>query len=1728
MALAKFKEQDSDLTSFEKFERELKSIVFGVLFVMLKDEEDSMVTQIVLTVADGIQTLGLTFNNNITFPWKNDTFVFYFELVLQFLQIAYWCMMLTWISYLVIFYIFIFIVCLVVIDIIYIGYSFSIKRFTIMWPLYILRSTCSLFVTVLFMPLIDLLTSMVQCMYADGRWYHYAFNDITCWQGSHIIHGTIALVVTGIFVIICTIVSMTFFESKDEPTDPSAKINARAEVAMNLYKIIAIIVTTFFIQDQYQWFVTVVLTAGALIATQIAFNERPYYNEVMNLVVDMTNYVYLWSCFLLCLAMLLADKEFSSAMQLFFLGTPIICIVVYTWRDKRKKLLMKPVEQFESGDEWYQKIRYYTSLIYYKDIDRAAATELKGFIYDHEETCDKKDCPLKMYKQNIANMIKDKKRKAGRNLGNENNNLLWNYANKLFQQGLGKFPSSTMMRIAYALFLKEKMNNKNMAISELFHAEKSSPPFDEQFVIYRYRKLMEEEMTEVQGEGNGGQSSNMDVVSIIAYDNHLRQCKEQIERAGYLHMEFWTELQQRKPDLAKLSKTGSRINTTIADVEEHWTRLQKINPNNPKALRMYGDFLIEILNDKEAGQELISRAKDNVASRTAAMPNFYDNANSGNNTADYWITTSGSDGSSCVLASGEQNKFGEVIQLNMGMCRTFGYTKNEILGKKIDLLMPHVYSKMHEATVKASMLKAEEGAQNDEKQGGGERSTTGRFILGRHKSGYMIPLILETRIFFLVSQGSIMGAMFKHEKKNNSVCYLLLDASQEVVGVSSLCITTLHITNSMIRNYRIPTSVLAPDLFDPIHSAQYRTKEGAILDLSIPETEKKDEKKESTTPRMSSSKDDKLSPTSRATGEREKEEEEKEDAEVEEVVKPKVRASKNAVKMNCHLTDIQFTGESKPSGYIVRLEDVEERRIELDGFKVPEVPKHPEFQIVFDPIKYRFLCAWAKEDAQREREVMLQRYKTLGILWKQTSTIKGTEGDGGQPGPEPEVTTGGEDEAALLKARNRQATFDFAIKERKNYGEGIKTKRLQNGEWVEVAQINKMIEREMEEQMRLDEEKRKTADKDLMSADAVRESLKSRKGLIAVIKDRSDPPSIVKLKVTGYVILLLFLAMAATEFGIAMTKFDDINDNVSMVRLSYRRVTLFMRIAFQLKTAIIANPASSSTEMITSGSYDAFVGDCKYDMNDALTELYSVQNQITLAKLSVNSGQSDLLNNKVVALYFKSTTTGSTTTTRKATYYTITEAVLQMASMVFSILSLSNSAFLSTNDDIDFVLYNVYKDLYDKVMLSSNYYASDLDDRAQSKQVMILIIFIVAIALLFVSIFVLFPLVSNVGKIRAKVLSLFLDIPLNDVKGLAKRCERFLASNNEDRNADVIDSSDSQGKDPLLEEEEAEAVTNGGQSQETRSERGSRRRRFINDKSSNMTFFIRYSAAILILSAFYIVNYIMTRMYLDKIDACAPELNATTVAQPLDASVLGMMHSLISSGSIPPLTSVETFSRLANVEIDRMQDVNHNIQSMHLSNKGKYPDGYIDTYQQIMVDNLCDSADMLGFTFDCSDYLAGVSREGLQTVMVQYVELTRELLRMYQTINSSSATSAVKSAQLQALLENSNDMYMEEADTIVNVIMEKCFEYLLDGLVSAYKQLLSSETTRRVVMFIVLLVMLIVGFFMMWAPFISRLSTEIWRTKCMLTIIPKEVIAQMKSVQKFLNDPNIFSAKGEA
>lgn len=117
-------------------------------------------------------------------------------------------------SFLVAIYLSNFFVVLIVVDIVYVSYSFTKKKFKVTWPLLVLSTVVPICVTVLSQPIMETLLGIVNCQvssYNPNIQTMQNYPQIVCWQGMHLVHATITLFITGVFVFIAAIVALTLF-----------------------------------------------------------------------------------------------------------------------------------------------------------------------------------------------------------------------------------------------------------------------------------------------------------------------------------------------------------------------------------------------------------------------------------------------------------------------------------------------------------------------------------------------------------------------------------------------------------------------------------------------------------------------------------------------------------------------------------------------------------------------------------------------------------------------------------------------------------------------------------------------------------------------------------------------------------------------------------------------------------------------------------------------------------------------------------------------------------------------------------------------------------------------------------------------------------------------------------------------------------------------------------------------------------------------------------------------------------------------------------------------------------------------------------------------------------------------------------------------------------------------------------------------------------------------------
>jgi len=80
--------------------------------------------------------------------------------------------------------------------------------------------------------------------------------------------------------------------------------------------------------------------------------------------------------------------------------------------------------------------------------------------------------------------------------------------------------------------------------------EENKPNLQEEFSIYRYKNLIEEEM--IENDLRNSENKGVDVNVIVQFQNKFVIFLSSIEKSVTLHMEFWRELLEENPDIQKL------------------------------------------------------------------------------------------------------------------------------------------------------------------------------------------------------------------------------------------------------------------------------------------------------------------------------------------------------------------------------------------------------------------------------------------------------------------------------------------------------------------------------------------------------------------------------------------------------------------------------------------------------------------------------------------------------------------------------------------------------------------------------------------------------------------------------------------------------------------------------------------------------------------------------------------------------------------------------------------------------------------------------------------------------------------------------------------------------------------------------------------------------------------------------------------------------------------------
>ena len=240
-----------------------------------------------------------------------------------------------------------------------------------------------------------------------------------------------------------------------------------------------------------------------------------------------------------------------------------------------------------------------------------------------------------------------------------------------------------MLKNDYAMFLAIYMNNKKQAIIEFNTIKDEYFSFHRNYTIFRCKNLI----------------NKWNLTGNSFYYNHRNKAnefKQLIYKTINLYSNFWTLLYEAKYNqentINDLYKFGSNIIKSNLKIDELYNILIKTKTNNSNIFKLYSTFIQDVLKDEEKYQKYQNSKSSIYTESFENEVKKYSNFN--------MDILKLNENKAFVLISARNNDLGIILDCSMSISTIFGYTKEELIGKNINILIPDLFQSKHSEIIR--------------------------------------------------------------------------------------------------------------------------------------------------------------------------------------------------------------------------------------------------------------------------------------------------------------------------------------------------------------------------------------------------------------------------------------------------------------------------------------------------------------------------------------------------------------------------------------------------------------------------------------------------------------------------------------------------------------------------------------------------------------------------------------------------------------------------------------------------------------------------------------------------------------------------------------------------------------------------------------------------------------------------------------------------------------------
>ena len=756
-------------------------------------KETSFLELYILYILETIQLISYGLSQPHTDIWKeNNSSIKKVSDIISILRISSLMKYVKFYIYLIIFFILVFLIfsfCVfLIVNILFFkseskffSSSISIIR-NIIYPLYIF----------FYIPITELVLLPLKCN-SENK-VDIVKDGIKCWENLHYLYSILGIISSVLFFL-CMIFLLNLYFYPFNYHDSSIRIRSDIDNAYLFIKYIFVLRYTLVKNEYLSIAILFILSLYAMIEE---FKYNSYNNNRIEIVVNLRNSLVLWTYFMLLIAKFFQSTQINGIIYIFCLGIPIVIICFVLLVNENKSNLDYNIMNYNNTKEYLVKVRNLIKLVtsFIKNskntrfgaevINQKEDILLKGIIKIHSLECIKEDCPLTKFMENNGNY-------------NIQKQCILNYMTIYFNSGMKRFPFSSKLILYNIHFNFTNRINMNSVRNNISLLQNSYNTNKTNFLLF----MLSKDIRNMKSKDVNGDSSDYEQEHEILNQKY-RRLRYLIENSTKLYGEFWgifaTNLTNNL-NTFKLYNLGQKLNLYLKEMDILWNnelKNKKVDSENQVIIQLYSRFLLEILWNKKKSEEISKKLNEEdqrnhdskkKRNKNAEINNIEEDLESPN----YIIYCTSDEKGDC-----------SITHCTNSIANLLGYMKIDVIGKKIEVLMPEIFKSGHSIMLTEKIRQIHLKRKSD-RNSYRENEKKKNFVVAKSKMGYLIPLVTQMTINedSDFSNSFIIKAYLEaKDTKSVYAYYILTKPDLTICSISSSAIN-LGLTMDILNKYAV-------------------------------------------------------------------------------------------------------------------------------------------------------------------------------------------------------------------------------------------------------------------------------------------------------------------------------------------------------------------------------------------------------------------------------------------------------------------------------------------------------------------------------------------------------------------------------------------------------------------------------------------------------------------------------------------------------------------------------------------------------------------------------------------------------------------------------------------------------------------------------------------------------------------------------------------------------------